>query len=232
MFLSIWRFDDMVLGEYLPFWNKLTEKQRMLLKENAREVRFEKGVLVHGGADGCNGLLLVTEGQLRVFMISDEGRELTLYRLLERDICLFSGPCMVKNIQFDVTVKAEQDSVVSVVPPEVYKSLMEQSAVVSNFTNELMASRFSDVMWLMDQVLNKKMDGRLAAFLLEEGRLTGSMELSITHEQIAHHLGTAREVVTRLLRLFQADHLVRITRGSVELLDEKGLELLAVDSLR
>ncbi|WP_024294673.1 Crp/Fnr family transcriptional regulator [Lacrimispora indolis] len=222
----------MVLGEYLPFWNKLTESQRMLLKENAREVRFEKGMLVHGGADGCSGLLLVTAGQLRVFMISDEGRELTLYRLLERDICLFSGPCMVKNIQFDVTVEAEQDSVVTVVLPEVYKKLMEQSAVVSNFTNELMASRFSDVMWLMDQVLNKKMDGRLAAFLLEEGRLTGSRELSITHEQIAHHLGTAREVVTRLLRLFQTDHLVKITRGSVELLDEKGLELLAADSLR
>jgi len=222
----------MVLGEYLPFWNKLTEKQRMLLKEKAREARFEKGMLVHGGVDGCSGLLLVTEGQLRVFMLSDEGRELTLYRLLERDICLFSGPCMVKNIQFDVTVEAEQDCVVSVIPPEVYKTLMEQSAVVSNFTNELMASRFSDVMWLMDQVLNKKMDGRLAAFLLEEGRLNGSKELSITHEQIAHHLGTAREVVTRLLRLFQADHLVKITRGSVELLDERGLELLAADSLR
>ena len=222
----------MVLGEYLPFWNKLTDKQRMLLKEKAREARFEKGMLVHGGADDCSGLLLVTAGQLRVFMLSDEGRELTLYRLLERDICLFSGPCMVKNIQFDVTVEAEQDSVVSVIPPEVYKTLMEQSAVVSNFTNELMASRFSDVMWLMDQVLNKKMDGRLAAFLLEEGRLNGSRELSITHEQIAHHLGTAREVVTRLLRLFQADHLVKITRGSVELLDERGLELLAADSLR
>jgi len=222
----------MVLGEYLPFWNKLTEKQRMLLKEKAREARFEKGMLVHGGVDGCSGLLLVTAGQLRVFMLSDEGRELTLYRLLERDICLFSGPCMVRNIQFDVTVEAEQDSVVSVIPPEVYKTLMEQSAVVSNFTNELMASRFSDVMWLMDQVLNKKMDGRLAAFLLEEGRLNDSRELSITHEQIAHHLGTAREVVTRLLRLFQADHLVKITRGSVELLDERGLELLAADSLR
>jgi len=222
----------MVLGEYLPFWNKLTEKQRMLLKEKAREARFEKGMLVHGGADGCSGLLLVTAGQLRVFMLSDEGRELTLYRLLERDICLFSGPCMVKNIQFDVTVEAEQDSVVSVIPPEVYKTLMEQSAVVSNFTNELMASRFSDVMWLMDQDLNKKMDGRLAAFLLEEGRLNGSSELSITHEQIAHHLGTAREVVTRLLRLFQADHLVKLTRGNVELLNEEGLELLAANSLR
>ncbi|MEY8353650.1 Crp/Fnr family transcriptional regulator [Lachnospiraceae bacterium 54-53] len=222
----------MRLDEYFPFWSRLTEGQRALLKETAREAKFEKGMLVHGGDGGCSGLLLVTEGQLRVFMISDEGRELTLYRLLERDICLFTGPCMVKNIQFDVTVEAEQDSRVCMVPPEIYKSLMEQSAAVSNFTNELMASRFSDVMWLMDQVLSKKMDGRLAAFLLEEGRLNGSGELSITHEQIARHLGTAREVVTRLLRLFQADHLVKITRGSVELLDERGLELLAADSLR
>lgn len=222
----------MVLEEYFPFWNKLTEGQKRLLKENARAENVEKGRLIHGGADDCIGLLLVTAGQLRVFTISDEGRELTLYRLFERDICLFSGPCMVKNIQFDVTVEAEQDSLICLIPPKVYKNLMEESASVSNYTNELMASRFSDVMWLMDQVLNKKMDGRLAAFLLEEGRLNDTRELSITHEQIAHHLGTAREVVTRLLRLFQGDHLVKVTRGSVELLDEKGLEMLAEASLR
>lgn len=222
----------MVLGEFLPFWDKLTERQRMLLKEKTREVGFKRGTLVHGGADECSGLLLVMAGQLRVYTISGEGRELTLYRLFQRDICLFSGPCLMKNIQFDVTVEAEQDSVVFIIPSEVYRILMEQSAAVSNFTNELMASRFSEVMWLMDQVLSKKMDGRLAAFLLEEGRLTGSKEISITHEQIAHHLGTAREVVTRLLRLFQTDHLVRLTRGSVELLDEKGLELVAAGSLK
>lgn len=222
----------MMLEEYLPFWNKLTESQRALLKKNARKADFEKGRLVHGGADGCSGLLLVTEGQLRVFMISDEGRELTLYRLLDRDICLFTGPCMVRNLQFDVMVEAEQASRICMIPPEVYKGLMEESAAVSNFTNELMASRFSDVMWLMDQVLSKKMDGRLAAFLLEEARLTGERELSITHEQIARHLGTAREVVTRLLKLFQTDRLVKLTRGSVELLDEKGLEALAAASLR
>ena len=222
----------MVLEEYLPFWNRLTERQKALLKEKAKEAGFEKGMLVHGGADGCSGLLLVTSGQLRVYMISDEGREMTLYRLLDRDICLFTGPCMVRNLQFDVMVEAEQDSRVCMIPPEVYKGLMEESAAVSNFTNELMASRFSDVMWLMDQVLSKKMDGRLAAFLLEESRLTGARELSITHEQIARHLGTAREVVTRLLRLFQTDRLVKLTRGSVELLDEKGLEALAAASLR
>ena len=222
----------MMLGDYLPFWNKLTEKQREKLLQKSRKIRFEKGMLVHGESDECSGFLLVTEGQLRVFMISEEGREVTLYRLFDRDICLFSGSCMVKNIQFDVTVEAEHDTIVYQIPPEVYKNLMEESAVVSNFTNELMASRFSDVMWLMDQVMNKKMDGRLAAFLLEEGKLNETKELSITHEQIAHHLGTAREVVTRLLRLFQADHLVKITRGTVELLDEKGLEVLAADSLR
>ncbi len=222
----------MVLEEYFPFWNKLTEEQKKLLKEKAREESFEKGSLIHGGADDCIGLLLVTAGQLRVYTISDEGRELTLYRLFERDICLFTGPCLVKNIQFDVTVEAEQDTLVCMIPPKTYKNLMEESAAVSNFTNELMASRFSDVMWLMDQVLNKKMDGRLAAFLLEESRLNDTTELSITHEQIAHHLGTAREVVTRLLRLFQADQLVKITRGSIKLLDEKGLEMLAEASLR
>lgn len=220
-----------MLGDYLPFWDKLSEKQKEKLLLKTREVTFDKGMLVHSG-DDCIGFLLVTGGQLRVFMISEEGRELTLYRLLDRDICLFSGPCMIKNIQFDVTVEAEETSRVLMIPSQVYKELMEESAAAANYTNELMASRFSDVMWLMDQVMNKKMDGRLAAFLLEEGELHDSRELSITHEQIAHHLGTAREVVTRMLRMFQSEHLVKITRGSVELLNENGLKRLATDSLR
>ena len=165
-------------------------------------------------------------------MLSDEGKELTLYRLLERDICLFSASCMMRSIEFEVMVEAEADTEVIHLPAEVFRRVTEQSAPAANYVNELMATRFSDVMWLMDQVLSKKMDGRLAALLLEECELAGSDTLSVTHEQLARHLGSAREVVTRMLKYFQNEGLVHLTRGSIALLDRERLSALAADSLR
>ena len=165
-------------------------------------------------------------------MLTDEGRELTLYRLFPRDMCLFSASCVLRGIQFDVLVEAERDTTALFLPAEVYQGLMEESAAVANYTSELMADRFSEVMWRMDQILSKKLDGRLAALLVEESRLAESASLRLTHDQLARHLGSAREVVSRLLKDFQNDGLVRLGRGGVELLDLPALEALAADSLR
>ena len=176
--------------------------------------------------------MLVTEGQLRVYTISEEGREITLYRLLEGDMCLFSAACMLNSIQFDVFVRAERPSAVVHIPPEVYKSLMQASLAVANYTNELMASRFSDVMWLLDQILNKKIDERLAALLLEEAGLADNSALHLTHDQLARHLGTAREVVTRMLKYFQSEGLVSLERGVILLRAPARLQEIAAHSLR
>ena len=182
--------------------------------------------MLHSGGADCTGLLLVKTGQLRAFILSREGREVTLYRLFDRDICLFSAACIMRSIQFDVTITAEKDTELWVIPSDVYRQIMEQSASAANYTNEIMASRFSEVMWLMEQVMWNSMDRRVAAFLLEEAAIEGTDRLRITHEAIANHLGTHREVVTRMLRYFQGEGLVKLSRGAVELLDAKGLEAL------
>ena len=132
----------------------------------------------------------------------------------------------MNSIQFDITIEAEKESQFWVIPPDIYKELMAQSVAVANYTNEVMASRFSEVVWLIEQILWKSFDKRLAAYLLEESALEGSLELTTTHELIARHLGSAREVVTRMLRYFQQEGLVRLSRGTVELLDPARLEAL------
>ena len=104
---------------------------------------------------------------------------------------------------------------------------MRQSAVLANYTNQLMATRFSEVMWRMEQILWKRQDRRLAAFLLEESALEESSLLRITHDKIANHLGTAREVVTRMLRYLQSEGMVRLSRGAIELTDWDRLRALA-----
>lgn len=221
----------MELREYFPFWDQINDAQRALLQQAAVPAHFARGETLHESGV-CTGLIIVVHGRIRAYTLSAEGKELTLYRLLERDICLLSASCIMRGLDFDITLTAETDCDVLVIPADVYQSVMRQSAAVAGFTNELMAERFSDVMWLLDQLLNHKLDSRLAAFLLEESTLEGGNTLSLTHERIASHLGSAREVVTRMLKYFQSEGLVRLERGSVTLLDPDRLRELAGDSLR
>ena len=217
----------MDFSNYFPIWNKLTPAHQQRLTDSAELLKAKGGTVVHNGSMDCLGLLLIRSGQLRVYTLSSEGREITLYRLFDHDICLFSASCVMPNIQFEVIIEAEKDCEMWVLPSCLFKDLMEESAVVANYANQLISSRFSDVMWLMEQIMWKSFDKRLASFLLEESVLEGSSSLKITHEKIANHMGTAREVVTRMLRYFQSEGMVKLTRGTVEIVNEEKLEDLS-----
>jgi CRP/FNR family transcriptional regulator len=218
-------------ASYFPFWTALTALQKDRVKNNISRRFYPEGTLLHRGGEDCVGLFLVESGRLRIYTISESGKEMTLYRLLDRDICLLSASCMLKGIQFDVMVSAEADTRVLVVAPSVYKPLMEESPAVANFTNLLMASHFSEVMWRMEQIQSKKLDSQLAALLLEERILQGTDKLTVTHAMLGNHLGSPREVITRLLKFLQAEGLVSLERGSITLIDPAGLERLAEESL-
>lgn len=215
---------------YFPIWNKLTAMQQNRIQGSLISRKVKKGTIIHNGSMDCTGLLLIKSGLLRAYILSDEGREITIYRLFERDMCLFSASCIMRSIQFEITIEAEKDTEFWVIPAEIYKSIMEESAPVANYTNELMATRFSDVMWLIEQILWKSLDKRVAAFLLEESAIENSDELKITHEIIANHLGSHREVITRMLRYFQSEGMVRLSRGTIVLLDQKKLEALQLNA--
>ena len=216
----------MEFREYFPIWDKLTKQQQDHLEGSVTFQTVKKGTIIHNGSLECTGLFLIKSGQLRAYSLSNEGREVTLYRLFDMDLCILSAPCIMRSIQFDVTVETEKDTQLWHIPPYAYKTIMDESAAVANFTNEIIASRFSEVMWLMEQIMWRSLDKRIAAFLLEESAIEDTDKLKITHETIANHLGTHREVVTRMLRYFQSEGMVRLTRGTVELIDRKRLEQL------
>lgn len=217
----------MEFAEYFPIWDKLTPAQQQALTAAATLRTVPAGTVLHNGAADCIGFLLVYTGQLRVYILSEEGREVTLYRLFPRDLCLMSASCILRGLQYDVTIEAEKETSFWQIPAQRYKQLMDESAAVANYTNEIMAERFSDVMWLVEQILWKSFDKRLAGFLVEESRLDDSTTLKTTHETIGHHLGSPREVVTRMLRYFQDEGLVKLSRGSIQLLDTDRLQALA-----
>ena len=213
----------MSFEEYFPVFNKLTPEEKDCLINSVSLKRIKKGTIVHNGNDDCLGLLLIISGQLRAYILSEEGREITIFRLFSRDMCLFSASCMMKNIQFDITVTAEKDTEAWFIPVDIYKSLMENSAVIANYTNDIIGTRFTDVVWIIEQIMWKSFDKRLALFLKEESAIEGTERLEITHEKIASHLGTAREVVTRMLKYFQGEKVVSLSRGIVEITDMKKL---------
>jgi len=215
------------LKRYFPVWSQLSAEQQNQIAATATKGCFPAGAVLHNGSEDCVGLFIVTDGQLRAYMVSEEGKEITLYRLLAHDICLFSASCMLSDIQFDISVAAEEQTEVLIIPTPVYHNLVNTSLAVSHFTNQLMASRFSDVMWLLDQILFKSLDERLAAFLLAQSNIEASDSLHITHEKIARHLGTAREVVSRMLQYFQGEGLVKLSRGTVEIINPQKLQTIS-----
>ena len=219
----------MSISNYFPVFSKLTPQQQQMVLDYTAIRTVPAGTVVHNGAVECTGFLLVRSGQLRAYTLSEEGREVTIYRLFDHDCCLFSAACIMSSLQFEVIIETEKDSEIFIIPPSVYQKLMNESLPVSKYTNDLMASRFSEVMWLMEQIMWKSFDKRLAAFLVEESGIEGTTLLKVTHEKIANHMGTAREVVTRMLRYFQGEGLVKLSRGTIEITDEPGLRALQDD---
>ena len=217
----------MEFAEYLPFWNKLTAEQKQKV-ENVIEFRqIKKDTHIHDSSADCLGLVAVRSGQLRAYILSEDGREITISRMTQYDVSLLSASCVMPDMQFNVMIEAEKDTEFWSIPACLFKNLVEESLAVSNYSRNLLSGNFSELMWLMEQIMWKSFDKRLAAFLLEESQLEETDTLRMTHEKIANHMGTAREVVTRMLRYFQSEGVVQLTRGTIEITDREKLETLA-----
>ena len=188
---------------------------------------YPAGAMLMSRERECSGFIAVQSGQLRAFIETAEGRQLTLFRLLERDMCVLTASCVMKNVTFDILLEAEKDSAVLSVPAALWGALTEESPTVKAFSMDLVTSHFSEVLWVMEQLVSKNTGQRIAAFLLEQSALEGGNVLRLTHETVANNLGTAREVVSRIFKYLENDGLIALSRGRVTLLDEKRLRGMA-----
>ena len=216
----------MEFAAYLPFWSKLNDEQKDQVSNVIEYRTVKKGTRIHDSSSECLGLVAVRTGQLRAYILSEDGREITLSRLFEYDVSLLSASCVMPDLQLSVMIEAEKDTEFWSIPACLFKNLVDESIAVSNYARSLMSGNLSELMWLMEQIMWKSFDKRLATFLLEEQAIEGSGLLQITHERIANHMGTAREVVTRMLRYFQTEGMVKLTRGAIEITDAEKLASL------
>lgn len=212
--------------ERLPFWKLLTDSEKELVQQNAVIRLYEKGTRVYSSERECLGMLFVMQGEMRTYLLSEEGREVTLFRIYPNDLCVLSASCVISQISFDTQMSAQKDTEALMIPPNIVLLLKEKNLSVRCFLYELATQRFSDVMWAMQQILFKRLDQRLALFLMQESQRLGTDTIHMTHEQIAQQISSAREAVARMLKQFSEDGLVELKRGAIRLLDQKGLKAL------
>jgi len=211
--------DILYLQEHLPFFAQLDQYDKRRVLDAALKSAYRQGETIHSRDTECNGLVIVKSGQLRAYFETEDGKEITLYRLLDNDICILSASCVLKNITFTVILEAEKDSVLISIPASFWGNLAARDIYAKQFTMELMAERFSEVMWVMEQIVSKNMRQRIAVFLLEQSVLETSVTLTITHETIAKNLGTAREVISRILKYLENDGVIQLSRGQIHIVD-------------
>lgn len=218
---------ESVYKKIFPFWSEVSDADRDYICRNSHALIYPKGKNIHDGSE-CSGVILVRRGSLRLYMMSDEGREITLYRLHRGDLCMLSASCVLDAITFEVFVDAEEDSECFVIGGPAFAAVSERNPDIKIFALQIAVSRFSDVMWVMQQILFMSMDKRLAIFLCDESTRTGSDIITLTHGQIARYMGSAREVVSRMLKYFAGEGLVEVSRGGIRILDKIRLRELAL----
>lgn len=214
-------------SDVFPFWTEISEREKEFICNHSTDIVYKKGTTIHDSTE-CSGVIFVQSGCLRVYMMSDEGKDITLYRLYKGDMCMLSASCVLSSITFDVLIDAEEDSECYVINGPAFMKISNDNPKVKIFSLETAVSRFSDVMWVMQQILFMSMDKRLAIFLLDESSRTGSDFIALTHEQIAKYIGSAREVVSRMLKYFVNEGIVKSSRKGITIIDKQRLRALTL----
>lgn len=212
--------------EHIPILKQLDATQQRLLLASVRKVEYQKRQMVHQGDQNCLGLVLIKQGELRASLLSEDGREITLFRLREQDLCLLSASCVLSTITFDVQIESIDKSVVYVFSANIVDTLQKQSLPLENYLQATLLDRFSEVMWTMEQILFKKLDQRVAIFLYDEMQAKHSTSLTLTHDEIAKYIGSAREAVSRILKYFVQEGIIVMDRKQLLIVDKQKLKRL------
>lgn len=206
-----------------PFWESLTDKQREEIINHTAGNNCARKTRMHFGGGECAGVQIIGKGRARVFITSPGGGDITLFRLLDGDVSILSAACMLNGMDIELDMEMETDCEIYTIPKKIYRKLYDESSEVKDYTMEMISEKFSDIMWLLNQFVFSNVATRISGALLEHRVMEGADELKLTHEDIAKDAGTAREVVTRILKQFQTDGLVKLTRGKITVLDAEKL---------
>jgi CRP/FNR family transcriptional regulator len=213
-------------GRCFPFWCSLNDGEKEYLLQHTVRISVPKGTNVYCTDESYFGIFLIAEGALRTYILSEDGRDITLYRLSRGEVGHISANGVLGNLVFEVNIETERDCVFYLIPPEAYQHISSQVPSMKLYTYQIAASRYSDIMFTLQEILFYSFDKRLASFLIDETIHTGCDTIYMTHEQIAKYVSSAREVVSRMLKYFAKEGLIESSRGSIRILDKQRLRKL------
>lgn len=215
------------MGSTLDYWHQASDGERQEILQTITPVRYKAGERVHSAADDCVGMFLVVSGELRTYILSDRGKEFTLFRLGSGGVCVLTAACLLKSITFDVFVDAETDCELLLIHAVTLSKLHAQNPLIENFTLKMAADKFSAVVRVLESMLFMTFEQRLATFLLAEAEKNNAAVIRLTHDQIAKYIGSAREVVSRAIKKFEKEGIVSLFRGGVKITDRDALQAIA-----
>lgn len=212
-----------LLAERYPMLAQLPPASRLLIATASHWASVPAGQLLFDDHQACQGFPFVIEGSVRVIKCAPNGRELPLYRVAPGETCIISSSCLLGRENYNARGITESETELMLLPRATFDELLGEP-VFRDFVFHLFAERIADLMQLIEEVAFQRLDQRLAALLLGKGRV-----LHVTHQQLADELGSVREFVSRLLKGFAAQGLVRLAREQIEILDPASLRRLASD---
>ncbi len=210
---------EYIFEETLPFFKNLSEEEKNELISKSSVTKYEKGEIVHSKNSTCTGLLLTLSGNFRVFISAPSGRQITLFKLYDRDVCMLSASCAFANLTYDVNLEAQTKAEAIIIDSSLLKKLASSNFQVMNYLLNLTQDKLSDVMYVLEQATFFSLDERITDYLLEQSRFLDSKVLYITHESIANELGSSREVISRILKRFEKDGKIDVSRGKIEIIN-------------
>lgn len=207
----------------IDFIDILTDEEKELVSQNVYIKKYEKNELIHSCTGACLGMIYVIEGSVRTSIISDEGRELTLFKLEPGDTCVISAACVLHEIRLESYMEAETETTVLVLSSKALSRIIPNNAEVRAYCYEIATRRFASALFVLQEIILMRFDRRLAKYLLEQSQKAKTNTIKITQENIAKDVNSAREVVARMLKQFELEELVEVKRGAIVIKDAEGL---------
>lgn len=209
-----------------PFYHTLSQAQMQEFENALKQKNYPKGAMIHCHAQSCLGMFLVKKGSVSLSAISDDGKKITFFRIREGEICVLGAACVLKKMTFEAHFEAAEDSSLEILGASALSSLMNANPQFENLVYKMAAERLSEIIAAVQSFLFCSIEKRIARFLWQESIDKSSLFLPITHEEIAHYTGSAREVITRELNKMSKKNIISLRRKAVEILDTHALKEL------
>lgn len=185
--------------------------ENLNIKEDLLYFTYPKGKRIYVNQEVCEGVIYLLSGEIRVFTTSDNYKEITLFTLTPQEICILSASCVLPSFELDVTLIAQRDCQIALLPSKKAQKLAQENLAFAQKINEIINKRLSQTLQVLNSVAFTPLQQRIKDFLLQSKQ----KELHITHEELANHLGSAREAISRVLKEMEQKGEIILQRGKI-----------------